>query len=144
MQYVFPETNLKRYRFPTHTNDLVMCRSQAGSSEVFFVILEPGEAPPMHKHDDTEQIFFILEGQGRLEAGTPPESFQVKPGDTVRIPVGTWHRIHNEGTQNLRYFAVDCFPGGRPEDEPTWDIHARANCDLFKWDYAQVVRSNQT
>jgi len=143
MQYVFPENNVKRYRFPTHINDLVMCRSQAQTSEVFFVVLEPGEAPPMHKHDDTEQIFHVLQGQGRLEVGNPSESFVVKPGDTVRIPVGTWHRIHNEGTQDLRYFAVDCFPGGRPADEPTWDIHARANCEKYNWDYNKVVQPSK-
>lgn len=103
------------------------------------MVLEPGEAPPLHKHDDTEQIFHILQGRGRLEAGEPLQSSDVKVGDTVRIPVGTWHRIHNEGDEALRYFAVDCFPNGRPTDEPTWDIHARANCEKFGWDYQQVV-----
>lgn len=117
----------------------MVCRSQAQSSEVFFVVLEPGEAPPLHQHDDTEQIFHILQGHGRLEAGDPLVSAQVKPGDTVRIPMGTKHRIHNEGGEPLRYFAVDCFPQGRPVDEPTWDIHARANCDKFGWVYDEVV-----
>lgn len=140
MQYVFEASDTKRYRFPTHTNDLVLCRSQAQCSEVFMVILEPGEAPPLHQHDDTEQIFHILQGQGRLEAGTPLESTAVKVGDTVRIPVGTSHRIHNEGNEPLQYFAVDCFPDGRPTDEPTWDVHARANCEKFGWDYDKVVR----
>ena len=44
-----------------------------------------------------------------------------------------------KGSPPLRYFAVDCFPKGRPTDEPTWDIHARANCDKYGWDYQQVV-----
>lgn len=143
MQYVFPENSVKRYRFPTHINDLVMCRSQAQASEVFFVVLAPGEAPPMHQHDDTEQIFLILQGQGRLEIGQPSQSFTVQPGDTVRIPVSTPHRIQNEGQSPLRYFAVDCFPNGRPTDEPTWDIHARANCQKYRWDYQQVITTPQ-
>lgn len=140
MQYVFSPGENVRYRFPTHTNDLVMCRSQAQASEVFMVVLEPGEAPPLHKHDDTEQIFHILQGHGRLEVGDPLQSFAVNVGDTVRIPMGSWHRIHNEGDVALRYFAVDCFPGGRPADEPTWDIHARANCDKYKWDINMVIQ----
>lgn len=139
MQYVFDTKKIQRYRFPTHTNELVMCRSQAQCSEVFIVVLEPGEAPPMHRHPDTEQIFFITEGQGRLEIGGEKQQFEVKPGDCVRIPVNAEHRIHCVGQQPLRYFAVDCFPGGRPTDEPTWDVHARANCDKFQWDYDQVV-----
>ena len=120
-----------------------MCRSQASTSEVFVVILEPGEAPPMHQHDDTEQIFYITQGKGRLEvieAGSAePTSTAVAPGDVVRIPVSTPHRIHCEGDQPLQYIAVDCFPGGTPADEPTWDSHARANCDKLGWDYDKVV-----
>jgi len=139
MDYVFSTTDTKRYRFPTHTNELVMCRSAAQCSEVFIVVLEPGEAPPMHRHDDTEQIFYIIEGEGLLEIGGETEKYAVKAGDSVRIPVSTDHRIHCQGDKPLRYFAVDCFPGGRPTDEPTWDVHARANCDKFSWDYEEVV-----
>lgn len=138
MRYVFPTREFVHYRFPTHTNDLVMDRSEATCSEVFIVVLEPGEAPPRHKHDDTEQIFFILEGTGRLEAGTPPTSHPVAPGDVVRIPVGQWHRIFCEGQKPLRYLAVDCFPGGRPAAEPTWDSHVRVMCQNNGWDYASV------
>ena len=51
MKYVFNE--ITRYRFPTHVNDLVMDRAEAETSEAFMVVLKPGEAPPLHKHDDT-------------------------------------------------------------------------------------------
>lgn len=139
MNYVYSTKTTKRYRFPTHTNELVMCRSDAACSEVFIVVLEPGEAPPMHRHPDTEQIFYITEGEGLLEIGGEKRQFTVKPGDIVRIPVNTDHRIHCQGSKPLKYVAVDCFPGGRPKDEPTWDVHARANCDKFKWDYDKVV-----
>ena len=70
-QYVFNEP--LRYRFPTHVNDLVMDRVEAETSEVFIVVLEPGEAPPLHVHDDTEQIFYIMEGRGLLQIGDSPE-----------------------------------------------------------------------
>jgi quercetin dioxygenase-like cupin family protein len=140
MQYIFPTSNLIRYRFPTHTNDLVMDRSEATASEVFVVILEPGEAPPMHKHPDTEQIFFVTEGAGRLEIGGEPAPFEVRVGDVVRIPIDTLHRIHCVGTKPMKYIAIDCFQGGRPGAEPTWDSHARLMCRNNKWDYEKVVR----
>ncbi len=144
MHYVFDTQKTRRYRFPTHTNDLVMDRSEAVSSEVFIVVLAPGEAPPLHQHDDTEQIFYILEGEGRLEIGPEQarQTFAVKPGNVVRIPPSTLHRIEATGGSTLTYLAVDCFPAGRPHAEPTWDDHVRAMCRQNGWDYAQVVENS--
>lgn len=139
MNYVFNTQHPKRYRFPTHTNYLVMDRSEAASSEVFIVELAPGEAPPLHQHDNMEQIFFILSGQGRLEVGANGETYAVAPGDVVRIPPATPHTIHSLGLAPLRYLAVDCFPNGRPSTEPTWDAHIRNVCQGLGWDYGQIV-----
>jgi len=139
MKYVFSTKRLKRYRFPTHINDLVMDRSQASASEVFIVVISPGGAPPLHQHDDTEQIFYILEGRGRLEIGGESEEFLVEPGDVVRIPPATLHAIHCIGPTDLRYLAIDCFPSGRPSAEPTWDSHVQAVCQLQGWEYDEVL-----
>lgn len=139
MQYVFSTTQTRRYRFPTHTNELVMDRSEATSSEVFMVELAPGEAPPLHRHDDTEQVFYILQGQGSLEIGRDGHQYPVEAGDVVRIPPGTFHRIFCQGDNPLRYLAVDCFPAGRPEAEPTWDAHVAGVCREQGWDYDQIV-----
>jgi mannose-6-phosphate isomerase-like protein (cupin superfamily) len=139
MNYVFSTKDTQRYRFPTHINDLVMDRSQATASEVFIVVISPGGAPPLHQHDDTEQIFYILEGRGRLEIGGESEDFLVEPGDVVRIPPATLHAIHCLGTTDLRYLAVDCFSGGRPDAEPTWDAHVQAVCELQGWEFDKVL-----
>ena len=139
MNYIFSTKELPRYRFPTHINDLVMDRSEAAASEVFIVVIEPGSAPPLHQHDDTEQVFYVLQGEGRLEIGSEQESFTVRPGDVVRIPVATPHTIHNTGGDALRYLAIDCFPGGRPGVEPTWDAHVQTICREQGWDYNEVL-----
>jgi quercetin dioxygenase-like cupin family protein len=141
MQFVFPTKNLKRYRFPTHINDLVVDRADAETSEVFVVVLAPGEAPPLHQHDDTEQIFYILAGQGVLRIGAQQKKFPVRTGDVVRIPPHTLHSIRCQGKKSLRYLAIDCFTGGRPEAEPTWDSHARVMCKNNGWNYDQVVKT---
>jgi mannose-6-phosphate isomerase-like protein (cupin superfamily) len=139
MNYVFSTTQTKRYRFPTHVNELVMDRAAASASEVFIVELAPGEAPPLHQHDDMEQIFYILSGQGRLEIGPAGESYPVYPGDVVRIPPTTLHRIHCLGDATLRYLAVDCFLAGRPQAEPTWEAHVKTVCGELGWDYDKIV-----
>ena len=63
-----------------------MNRAEARTSEVFIVVLEPGEAPPLHKHDDPEQIFHILEGDGILRTGVERQELVVRPTDVGRIP----------------------------------------------------------
>ncbi len=137
MPYVYKTDRLKRYRFPTHINDLVYDRAEAACSEAFIVVLEPGGAPPLHKHDDTEQVFHVIEGRGTLFTGEARESRPVRVGDVVVIPPGTWHTIRAEGGP-LRYLAVDCF-GGAPRKEATWDEHARVLCAEQGWDYEAVV-----
>ncbi len=138
-RYVFPTTNLKRYSFPTHTNDLVLDRADAETAEVIIVVLKPGESPPLHKHDDTEQIFYVMEGRGTLTIGKEGNTFPVRTGDVVRIPPSTWHRIRAEGPQTMRYLGVDSFVGGRPKAEPTWDSHVRVMCKENGWDFDEVT-----
>lgn len=138
MQFVFSIRKTKRYHFPTHINDLVLDRADAQTSEVFVVVLKPGGAPPLHKHDDTEQIFYVIDGKGVLRIGVAGEKFQVKPGDIVRIPPRMLHSIQAVGGKPLRYLAIDCFLNGRPKAEPTWDSHVKVLCREQGWDYGRV------
>ncbi len=139
-QYVFSTDATVHYRFPTHVNDLVMDRAQAETSEVFIVVLEPGEAPPLHVHHDTEQIFYVIQGTGVLSIGND-KTFPVRPGDVVRIPPSAYHRIQCTGAQPLRYLSVDCFVGGRPKEEPTWESHVRVICKQNGWEFGQVTHA---
>jgi mannose-6-phosphate isomerase-like protein (cupin superfamily) len=138
-RYVFSTTDTARYRFPTHVNDLIMDRSEAEVSEVFIVVLQPGEAPPLHLHSDCEQIFYLLEGTGVLQVGEAAHDHPVRAGDLVRIPPNTLHRIVCTGSGPLRYLSVDAFiDSGGPRGEPTWDSHVRAMCKEYGWDFDQV------
>lgn len=141
MQFVFSTSRVKRYRFPTHVNDLVVDRADAHTSEVFIVVLKPGEAPPLHRHEDTEQVFYILKGNGVLRIGRGLKKYTVRPGDVVRIPPAMLHSIQCAGKKSLRYLAVDCFVGGRPKAEPTWNSHVKVLCRHQGWNYDQVVKS---
>jgi mannose-6-phosphate isomerase-like protein (cupin superfamily) len=142
-KYVFPTSKTVHYRFPTHTNDLIMDRSEAAASEAFLVILEPGEAPPLHVHHDTEQVFYAISGAGELQISAAEndavgQRFPVAARDLVRIPPSTWHRIFCRGDEPLVYLSVDCFLGGRPAAEPTWESHVRVMCEANGWDFERV------
>jgi mannose-6-phosphate isomerase-like protein (cupin superfamily) len=142
-RYVFSTSETVPYRFPTHTNNLVMDRAESEACEVFVGVVEPGGLPPLHVHHDTEQVFYILRGEGQIqvggeEGGQAARHFPVKPGDVVRFPRHTWHRIQSAGQEPVGYLSVDCFVGGRPADKPTWDSHVRALCQANGWDYEKV------
>jgi quercetin dioxygenase-like cupin family protein len=138
-QYVFHPGDAIRYRFPTHTNDLIMDRAEGAASEAFFVVLEAGETVPRHVHQDAEQVFFILEGQGELAVG--PDGADRHPlveGDFVRTPPGMPHQVACVGAKRLVYLSIDCFTAGPPADEPTWDSHVRVMCATNGWDFDSV------
>lgn len=139
-QYVFDSRRVARYRFPTHTNDLIMDRKDAAASEAFYVILEPGEAPPLHVHVDAEQVFFVLRGEADMTVGlAEQETFPLRVGDFVRTPPGVHHAVRCTGSSPFVYLSIDCFTGGRPSAEPTWDSHVRAMCAEHGWDFDSVA-----
>ena len=138
-QYVFHPGDARRYRFPTHTNDLIMDRADGAASEAFFVVLEPGEAPPIHTHTDAEQVFFVLEGDGELGVGPDAaERYPLRPGDFVRTPPGVPHQVRCLGDTRFVYLSVDCFTAGPPAAEPTWESHVRVMCATNGWDMDAV------
>lgn len=53
-----------------------------------------GKASDNHKHDDKEQVYFVLEGWGTMI--TDDEVHQVSEGDAVYLPLGVSHQIINE------------------------------------------------
>jgi mannose-6-phosphate isomerase-like protein (cupin superfamily) len=137
MQYVFKSEPGVRYRFPHHITDLIVDRSETKCTEVFMVLMEPGAGNPLHRHVDTEQIFYILEGAGILTIGQERQQFPLVPGDVVRIPPCVWHSAEASGVR-LKYFCVDGFPGPLPENETTWDDHIKVVCATQGWDFNGV------
>ena len=55
----------------------------------------PGATTTGHRHLRTEEIYYILEGQGRMRIGD--DVALVGPGDAIAIPPGQLHQISNVG-----------------------------------------------
>ena len=68
----------------------------------------PGKSAfPFHSHRSNEELFFVIEGEGRLRFGT--ETFAVRAGDVVGCPPGgpeVAHQFVNTGTAPLKLLAV--------------------------------------
>ncbi len=75
--------------------------------------LPAGAATAAHYHEQTEEIYYILQGSGRMQVGD--DSRDVGPGDAVAIPPGQRHQITNTGTELLRFLCC-CAPGYEHED----------------------------
>jgi mannose-6-phosphate isomerase-like protein (cupin superfamily) len=69
--------------------------------------LEPSQATQRHVHRVTEEIYFVVKGQGDMEVDG--EHAQIRPGDAVLIPAGAWHSLENNGTSELRILCC-CVP----------------------------------
>lgn len=69
-----------------------------GSKHLTFgmVIVEPGgTCEPGHVHDDQEEIFFCLTGNGVVIADDDHKEISISPKDAVFFPMGTYHSIKN-------------------------------------------------
>lgn len=64
-----------------------------------------GHASDYHQHDDKEQIYYIVEGEGTVVAGF--DAHHVQEGDTVYLPKGVPHVILNDRHRGwLSYLVV--------------------------------------
>ena len=79
----------------------------AGSVSLAEAVVLPGETSQLHRHMETEEIYHITHGKGRMALGT--EAVEVEVGDTVLIPRGTSHRITNTGEGGLHILCI-CLP----------------------------------
>ncbi|GAB3640335.1 cupin domain-containing protein [Spirosoma arcticum] len=57
--------------------------------------------PPLHLHTDTDEWFFVREGEFKFQAGD--ETMRLKAGDSLLVPQGTPHAFvkTSEGTAHL-------------------------------------------
>ena len=77
------------------------------------IILPPGKASRMHFHRQSEESFYILRGNARMEVDQ--QELILSPGQVCLIQPGEKHRIFNDTNQELEYLAV-CTPAWEPGD----------------------------
>ena len=70
-------------------------------------VLPVGASVGQHHHVETEEIYYLLEGRGRMSVGA--ETREVAAGDAVFIPRGAIHTLENTGDEPIRLLLV-CGP----------------------------------
>ena len=74
------------------------------------VVLQPGRGHDRHNHPESEEILYVLSGEGE-QMLDDREPFAVTPGDTIYVPTGVFHSTRNTGWEPMRLLAL-YNPGG--------------------------------
>lgn len=72
------------------------------------VFIAPGQKNPRHHHPNCEELLYVL--SGTCEHSLGDETFQLGPGDLIRVPQGVLHNAVNTGWEPLR--AIISFSSG--------------------------------
>jgi mannose-6-phosphate isomerase-like protein (cupin superfamily) len=90
-----------------HRNSCIVKQSLAEAR------LPAGAVTTPHYHPRTEEIYYILEGTGRMQIGS--DTRDIGPGDAIAIPPGAAHTIANTGRGTLKFLCC-CAPGYEHDD----------------------------
>lgn len=83
------------------------------------VYVAPGEQVERHQHEDMEEIFYFLDGEGMMQLADETQS--IKPGDRVIVPAHIPHVVENTGNQDMRFL---CF-GVKEMPDEVWEEKKR-------------------
>ncbi len=73
-----------------------------------LAVIQPGQQNPPHYHPNCEEILYVVSGTCEHTYGD--DSYQLKPGDSIRVPAGVIHHAINNGDEPLR--AIISFSSG--------------------------------
>jgi mannose-6-phosphate isomerase-like protein (cupin superfamily) len=90
-----------------HRNSVIRKQSLAEAR------LLPGTSTREHYHPQSEEIYYITHGEGRIRI--EGEVHEVKAGDAIAIPPGQKHKLWNLGQDTLRLLCC-CAPAYEDAD----------------------------
>jgi mannose-6-phosphate isomerase-like protein (cupin superfamily) len=80
----------------------------ARNLSVTWVDVPPGAEQRAHSHEESEQVYVIVRGNGRMQVAGDVE--EVSEGDLIFIPPATEHGIINNGDGTLVYVSASSPP----------------------------------
>ncbi len=64
-----------------------------------YTTIYPTGTTTGHAHDDMEEVYFVISGEGIMVIGE--DRFPIKPGDGLYVPPGLFHTTIQTGNQPL-------------------------------------------
>lgn len=71
----------------------------AGSISFLSETFKPGDALPVHKHLNEDELIFLHKGTGLFTLAD--KQYQIKEGAVALVPKGVWHGLQNTGSENI-------------------------------------------
>ncbi len=97
----------------TSPNDIKISAKDTGNNlTVFEYTGHVKGGPPLHIHDQQDEIFFIIEGDFSFQVGD--ETFTLSKGDTIFLPRKVPHTFAQRSTKGKMLFLFQ--PSGKMED----------------------------
>jgi len=66
--------------------------------------LHPTQNTSGHSHDNADEIYIFIEGQGTIKIGD--EVVECKKGDVFTIPRGKFHKVNNLWNRDLIFWSI--------------------------------------
>jgi mannose-6-phosphate isomerase-like protein (cupin superfamily) len=80
-------------------------RHNGSASTLFWAKFMPGAVHKKHKHENCEEVYYVISGHG--VAGAGPDRVEVRAGHVHHIPRGVEHFLHNlSATEPLEVIGV--------------------------------------
>ena len=91
---------------PTGDHAVVMANTQRtnGSLTVIELVNKPKNGPPLHRHVHDDEVWYVLEGEYRFQAGDA--TFRVSEGGMAFGPRGVPHAFQNVGDAAARLLVI--------------------------------------
>ncbi len=87
--------------------------TEGAALSLLHVVLLPGEGHERHHHPDSDEILYVLSGEGE-QMVDDADTFPVRGGNAVFIPKGAFHSTVNTGWEPLALLAIYA-PAGAEE-----------------------------
>lgn len=89
------------------------CNCLKAITYVSYAKLQPYLSYEPHHHDDHEEVYYIINGTGKIKMGN--EETGLRDGDIIYIPENTTHSIINDGEETIDFLAFGGYTWKREE-----------------------------
>ena len=68
--------------------------------------ISPTQVVPWHCHTNIDDTFYVIAGRIRLHLKDPPESIELGPSETYKVPAGRPHLVRNVGNSSATFLVL--------------------------------------